>query len=306
MLVAVSFDRGIEDAWTTVITFVPKFVGFLVILLVGFFVAKAVSKILNKVLERVGFDRAVERGGVKRALERSRYDASDIVARVAFWAIFLFVLQMAFGVFGPNPISGLLSAVIAFLPKLFVAIVIVVIASAIAAAAKQVVEATLGGLSYGRMLANLASGAILVVGIFAALNQLQIAPTIVTGLFYALLAIVVGSAIVAIGGSGIGPLRERWERALARLDEEAPAVREQVQARGANRSRSAAGAAGSVASEAAATREGGSPRPSGLAAASSSQAPGALPPPGWYQDARDERRLRYWDGTRWTDQTTSG
>ena len=293
MLVAVSFDRGIEEAWTSVVRFVPTFVGFLVILLVGFFVAKAISKILNKVLEKVGFDGAVERGGVKKALERSRYDASEIVARVVFWAVFLFVLQMAFGVFGPNPISGLLSAVIAFLPKLFVAIVIVVIASAIAAAAKQVVEATLGALSYGRMLANLAAGAILVVGVFAALNQLQIAPTIVTGLFYALLAIVVGSAIVAIGGSGIGPLRERWERVLARVDEEAPRVRDQVRAWRTDGDATAAGPAGSLASEAA-------------AATRASQAPGALPPAGWYQDSREERRLRYWDGTRWTDQTTSG
>ena len=231
LVAQVSFDRGIEDAWRAVATFVPKALAFLVILVVGYVVAKAISKVLDKVLERVGFDRAVDRGGVKKALERSRYDASDIVARVVFWAIFLFVLQMAFGVFGPNPISGLLASVIAFLPKVFVAIVIVVIASAIAAGAKQVVEATLGSLSYGRLLANLAAGAILVVGIFAALNQLQIAPTIVTGLFYALLAIVVGSAIVAVGGSGIGPLRERWERALARVDEEAPRVREGARGR---------------------------------------------------------------------------
>ena len=61
---AVSFDRGIEDAWTSVAAFVPKFVGFLVILIIGVFVAKAISKILNKMLESGGFDGSVERGGV--------------------------------------------------------------------------------------------------------------------------------------------------------------------------------------------------------------------------------------------------
>jgi hypothetical protein len=45
--------------------------------------------------------------------------------------------------------------------------------------------------------------AILIIGIFAALGQLQIAPGIGNGLLYALLAIIVGVAIVAFGGGGI-------------------------------------------------------------------------------------------------------
>jgi hypothetical protein len=53
--------------------------------------------------------------------------------------------------------------------------------------------------------------AILVVGIFAALDQLQIAPVIVNGLFYALLAIIVGVAIVAFGGGGIQTARRYWD-----------------------------------------------------------------------------------------------
>jgi len=44
---------------------------------------------------------------------------------------------------------------------------------------------------------------VLVFGAFAALDQLQIAPRIVTGPWYAILAIVVGSAVVAIQGGGI-------------------------------------------------------------------------------------------------------
>jgi hypothetical protein len=107
--------------------------GFGLILGGGYLIAK-VSKAGNGLLERVGFDRAVERGGVKKALARSRFEASDILAKIAFWAVFLFVLQAAFSVFGPNPISDMLFAVISYLPLVFVAILIVIVASAIAAA----------------------------------------------------------------------------------------------------------------------------------------------------------------------------
>lgn len=49
-------------------------------------------------------------------------------------------------------------------------------------------------------------------------NELQIAPAIVNGLFYALLAIVVGSAVIAIGGGGLVPMRDRWKNVLAKYD----------------------------------------------------------------------------------------
>jgi hypothetical protein len=231
-LAQVDLGNSVENMITATVEFVPKLLGFLAILVIGYFVAKAIAKVLDKVLDRVGFDRAVERGGVKKALDRSKYDASDILSKIVFYTLFLFVLQMAFGVFGENPISELLFGVIAFLPKVFVAIIIVVVSAAIAAAVREVVDTALGGLSYGRLLGNVASAAILAVGVFAALNQIEIAPEIVNGLFYALLAVVAGSAIVAIGGGGIQPMRRYWEQTMARVEEEAPRVKQEAQGAG--------------------------------------------------------------------------
>jgi small-conductance mechanosensitive channel len=219
---SVNFGTGVSNAWSNVATFVPKLAAFLVILIVGYLIAKAIAKILSKILTRVGFDRLVERGGIRRALARSSYDASDILAKIVYYAIMLFVLSTAFGVFGSNPISGYLHAVIAYLPLVFVAIVIIVIAAAIAAAAKTLIESSLGELSYARLLANLASGFILAIGVIAALDQLHIAAEVVNAVLYAALAALVGIAIVAVGGGGIKTMAQRWEAVAARYDEEKP------------------------------------------------------------------------------------
>src|SRR5215213_1345499 len=165
MPLAVDFQGGVTSAWSNVITFVPKLAAALLIILVGYLLAKVIASVLNKVLERVGFDRAVERGGIKQALARSKYDPSDIIAKLAFWLIFLVSLQIAFGVFGPNPISDLLQGLLSYL---------------------------LSAMQGGQLLARGAGIAILVFAAFAALDQLQIAPRIVTGLWYAILAAVVG------------------------------------------------------------------------------------------------------------------
>ena len=223
------FRDGLGDAWAAVATFLPKLVAFLLYLVIGYFIAKAIARILDGILERVGFDYMEERGGVGRALEKSRFDASDILGKIVFYVLFLFVLQLAFGVFGPNPISQLISGLIAYLPNIFVAIVIIVIGSAVAAAVKEIVEASLGGLSYGKALAFAASTAILVLAVFAALDQLNIAENIVNGLFYALLAIVVGSAVVAIGGGGIQTMSRYWERFASRAEQESGTVRQEAE-----------------------------------------------------------------------------
>lgn len=230
MALGSTFSDSWHTAWQHIATFVPKFIGFLVILVVGYFVAKAIEKILDKVLERVGFDRWVERGGVRDALARSKYDASSILAKIVFWTVFLFVLQLAFGVFGPNPISDLIRGVIAFLPNIFVAIVILVIAAALARAVRDLLGSVLGSVGGGQWMARGAGIAILAIGFFAALSQLHIAPAIVNGLFYAILAIVVGSSVIALGIGGYPVVRRYLERAATRIEERAPEMRAQARA----------------------------------------------------------------------------
>jgi hypothetical protein len=220
----VNWQVGMQNAWNDVARFIPNFLAFLLILIIGYVVAKVVATIIDKGLQKAGFDRVVERGGITRLLQNSGLKVSDLVGKIVFYALFLFVLQMAFAVFGPNPVSALLTRLIAFLPNIFVALLIVVIAASVASVVRDIVVAALGGLSYGRTLANVAAAAIIVIGVFAALDQLHIAPAITIGLFYAMLAIVVGSSIVAIGGGGIQPMRRVWERTMNRVEEEAPRI----------------------------------------------------------------------------------
>lgn len=219
-----NFGDAVGDAFRSVMLFLPKAVAFVAILIVGWLVAKAVLKIVDKVLERVHFDRAVERGGIKTALARSKYDASDIVAKLAYYAVLLVTLQLAFGIWGPNPISDLIAGVIAWLPRAFVAIVIVVVAAAIARAVKDIISSALGGLSYGRVLANIASVFILGLGVIAALNQIGVATTVTTPVLIAVLATVGGILVVGVGGGLVRPMQSRWENWLARAEEESRTI----------------------------------------------------------------------------------
>jgi hypothetical protein len=221
---------ALGDALRMVAVFVPQLLLFLVILLIGWLIAKGLRKLTNAVLERLHFDRAVERGGIGRALERSKYDASDLIAMVVYYAVVLLTLQLAFGVWGPNPISALLTGIVAFLPRIAVAIIIVVVASAIAAAVKDLVMSVTGGLSYGNVIANVASVFIIALGVIAALSQIGVAVAVTLPVLITVLATVGGILIVGVGGGLIRPMQQRWERWLDRAEQEAPMARAHAQA----------------------------------------------------------------------------
>lgn len=221
-LAAVDISGGISSAWTTVAEFVPKLLAFLVIFVIGWIIAKVLEKVVQKVLQKVGFDRVVERGGIKQMLERGRYDASSLIAKVVYYAVLLITLEVAFGVFGPNPISTVLTAVVGWLPKLIVAMLIVVIVGAIARVARDLVSGALSGLSYGRMLGTVVSIFIWGLGIIAALNQMGIATAVTTPVLITVLATLGGVVVVGMGGGLIRPMQQRWETWIGRAESQLP------------------------------------------------------------------------------------
>jgi hypothetical protein len=226
----VDIDGALTDMWRSVFVFLPKAVAFLAILFVGWIVARFIRRIVYKALKRVGLDRAIERGGMGRAFERSRYDASTITARIVYYAVLLLVLQIGFSIWGPNPVSDLITSVVSWLPRAFVAIVIMVVAIAIANAVRDLVGSALGGLSYGKLLATAAWAFIIVLGAIAALNQVGIATTVTTPVLIAALATIAGILIVGVGGGLIRPMQRRWEGLLERAAAESQVIREQAHA----------------------------------------------------------------------------
>lgn len=118
------------------------------------------------------------------------------------------------------------------------AILILVLAAAIAAAVKGLIQNSLGGLSYGKALANAASAVVLALGVIAVLGQLHVAENVVNALLYATLTAIVGVVIVAVGGGGIKTISQRWENVAASYDAEKPASRGPSRSRRSRRPRS--------------------------------------------------------------------
>ncbi len=216
--------QALADMWRSIVLFLPKFIVFVVILVVGWLIARLVRGLVDRVLRRVGFDRAVERSGINKALSGSRFDAAGLVGQLVYYGLLLVTLQLAFGVWGPNPVSDLIRAIVGWIPKALVAIIIIVIAAAIANAVRTIVSNALGRLSYGRMLARIAAWFIIGIGVIAALNQVGIATSVTTPVLIAVLATIAGILIIGVGGGLVRPMQDRWQRWLDRAEAESSTI----------------------------------------------------------------------------------
>lgn len=199
-----------------------KVLGFLAIMVVGWIIARALGKVVNRVLARVGFNQLAERSGFRRWT--GKYEPSALIGRIVYYAAMLFVFQIAFNVFGPNPVSDLIDTIIAWLPRLLIAAVIMVVSIAIANAVFDIITNALAQFGYGRTLGRTAQVLIVALGAIAALGQIGVATTVTTPILIATLATIGGILVVGVGGGLVRPMQERWERALTKAESETTRV----------------------------------------------------------------------------------
>src|SRR3954471_11869049 len=147
--VADSLQRGLDE----LVGFLPRLIGFLVILLIGWLIARAVKALLVKALQGIGLDRALSTGSAGPYVARAMPAAqpSRVIGTIAFWFLFLGAFAIAVSQLGIQALDNFLQSIVAYLPNVVVAILIFVLAGAIAPAASRLIAGALGETSTGRI-----------------------------------------------------------------------------------------------------------------------------------------------------------
>jgi hypothetical protein len=198
--VADSLQRGLDE----LVAFLPRLIGFLVILLIGWLIARAVRALIVKALQGVGVDRALSGGTAGPYVARVMPDArpSEVIGTIVFWFLFLGALAIAVSQLGIAALNNFVASIVAYLPNVAVAILIFVVAGAVAAAVGSLVTRTLGDTATGKIAAAAAPVLIMGIATFMILDQLNIAPAIVQITYIALVGSVALGLALAFGLGG--------------------------------------------------------------------------------------------------------
>ena len=200
-LAAVKIGDSVQQGLDNFFAFVPRLVGFLLILLIGYIVAKVVKGILTKVLDRAGLDRALHTGSTGQYVNQVAPEVKPS-RTIAFWFIFLGAISIAVSQLGIAALTDFVGSIAAYLPNVVAAILIFVIAGVIAAAVGGLVARTMGDTPTGKVVGSVVPVLVMAIATFMILNQLQIATEIVTITYAALIGGVFLAMALAFGLGG--------------------------------------------------------------------------------------------------------
>jgi hypothetical protein len=191
LFAAVEVGDSLQQALDSFFGFLPNLLGFLVILVIGYIIARVVKGILTKLLQKVGLDKALHSGQTGQYVEKVSPGASPskLVGSIAFWFLFLGAISLAVSALKIPALTTFVSAIYSYLPNVIAAVIIFVVAGAIAGAVAGLVTKTMGDTPTGKLIASIVPLLIMAIATFMILNQLQIAPAIVTITY----AVVLGS-----------------------------------------------------------------------------------------------------------------
>ena len=189
-----------------VLLYVPKVISALIILIIGYIIARIVRGLVTKGLRLVHFDQVTDRAGITAMLQRAgtKMDGARLLGTIAFWWIFLMFIVNALDALALPTLTAYLSLLLGFIPKLFVAFLIVVVGALIAnvvAGAIRGATAETGTTTSG-LLGALARWFILLFALLTAVTQLGIAQSMIFILFASALAMVALAGGLAFGLGG--------------------------------------------------------------------------------------------------------
>ncbi|MBV9578026.1 MAG: small-conductance mechanosensitive ion channel [Chloroflexi bacterium] len=197
---------SVAAALALLLSAVPKILGFVVILIIGWIIASAIAAAVAAVLRGIRFNDLARRSGFADFVEQMgiRKDAAGVLADVVRWFIRLIVLVVAFDALGLPAVSQVLQQLLLWLPNLVVALVVLVLAGLAANALGSLVRGATAeaGLGNPDMLATIARVAVWGFAIVIAVNQVGIATELVNTLFTAIVGAVALALALAFGLGG--------------------------------------------------------------------------------------------------------
>jgi hypothetical protein len=204
---AVEISESLQRALDDLLGFLPRLLGFLILLLIGYLVAKALQKVISLALEKAGTDRALREGASGEVVNRVAPDVSPsaLIGRVVFWFVFLGALSIAISSLGITALNDFLAEVFAYLPNIVAAILIFIVASAVAGLLARIIQRAMGDSPSGKLAASAVPALVMAIAVFMILNQLQIATAIVTITYAAVMgALALGMALAfGLGGRDV-------------------------------------------------------------------------------------------------------
>ena len=216
------FNQSLLMLWGSFVQFAPKLIVAVILFIIGWVLGNLVAKAFDQVLGALKIDKLFASVGADSLFGKAgmTLNTGHFIGQLAKWFIIVAFLLPSLSLVGLDYVSGFLKDdVLGFLPKVFVAAFILIIATIVSDALSKFITAGSKTMNIhsAHMLGTVAKYAVWVFAFIIALGQLGIAETYMNTLFAGIIGMVALGGALAFGLGG----KDAAARFIAKVGEEA-------------------------------------------------------------------------------------
>lgn len=224
-MIASAVEQAGRNFVDSIALFLPRVLTTISIVLVGWLIAAILRFVMRWALGWLRVNAGAERIGLAPMLRAADLPTTDILAsRIVFWLVWLGFLLSGVDLLGFTVLEGLVATFVLFVPKLLVALAILVagLVTANFLWRATLLAAVNAQVPSPRLLAGAVRGMVLVLAGTMALDQIALARTIVLTAFAISFGAVMFGLAIAFGIGGGGLARRILERQFPDQDAAPP------------------------------------------------------------------------------------
>ena len=202
-----AFSGSLMNLWFGFMSFVPNLLGAIILFILGWVVGAVIGKVISQVIAALKIDQLFASAGANDLIEKAgmKLNVGGFIGGLVKWFIIVVFLMASLEILGLTQVNEFLKeAVLFYLPKVFIAALVLVIATVIAETIKQIVTASAkaANISSANLLGSISRYAIWIFAFIIALSELGIATAFMQILFTGLIAMLALAGGLAFGLGG--------------------------------------------------------------------------------------------------------
>ena len=167
-----------QMAFRPMLEWADNVIVMVLVLIVGYLLARLAGKAMLAICEKLGLQVAAERGGLVDSMQQVGIQRTvpEIIGVIVFWLLMCVFLMAACNILGLDTVSTAMESVVAYIPKLIVAAVVIVVGLLLATFLQGVIATSADrvGITYAQQLAAACYYVLALMVFIAAFEQLEI------------------------------------------------------------------------------------------------------------------------------------
>lgn len=197
------FFQSLQSFGHTFMSALPRILGAIVILLIGWLLSRLASRVVSRLLTAARFNKLADRIKATEMLQRANIQktASELIGRFVYWLLLLVVIITTADTLGWSAVSREISKLLAYLPQLLSAIVFFIVGIYIATFVRDIVSGATRtlGISAGRIVSTIVYVLLFLLVLLTTLEQAGLDTSILTSNLILIVGSVMAAAAISYG-----------------------------------------------------------------------------------------------------------